>query len=360
MPTSFTVFSLGKQADIDTTEGNSLAENASALVGLSFGGPGNALLNNAQTFSPGATGFAGGTSTAYDQDNSPNETFKINGGPDQTFDSSVIYNATITYIDGTTATVTAVVFQDTAQNTYWAPEFAANSDQAAMEAKPIQSIKLDSVSGASFSGMSGSRESWNHVTCYLRGTRILTSQGERAIEEIAPDDFVHTRDNGLQRVLWVGQTSVLAMGKLAPVRLARGSLGPNIPQRDMYVSRQHRIMLRSKIAGRMSGSDEVFVPAIKLTQLDGIDEASAPVMVTYFHLLTERHEVIYVEGALSETLLPGPQARAAFSPEALEELETLFPGYTTKEFSPARPVFRGHQVENLIGRHKKNGVSLAY
>ncbi len=40
MPTSFSVISLGVLPDIDTQEGNNTAENAGALVGMTFGGPG--------------------------------------------------------------------------------------------------------------------------------------------------------------------------------------------------------------------------------------------------------------------------------------------------------------------------------
>ncbi|MEJ8560623.1 hypothetical protein QTO30_04845 [Yoonia sp. GPGPB17] len=69
MPTTFNVFSLGVLADIDTTEGNTLAENAGALVGLTFGGVNDALLNDAVSLAPGTGGFGGGTGTAYDQDN---------------------------------------------------------------------------------------------------------------------------------------------------------------------------------------------------------------------------------------------------------------------------------------------------
>ncbi len=359
MPTTFTVFSLGVLSDIDTTEGNTLAENAGALVGGVYGGPGNALLNNAQTFSPGTTGFAGGTATAYDQNNSPNENFRINGGANQTFDSSAIYNATITYSDGTTASITAVIFQDTAGNSYWAPEFSANADQTAMEAGPIQSLKLDSVSGDTFSGLTGDRQAWsNYVTCYVRGTRIATSTGERAIDTLSIGDAVATRDHGFQPIRWIGKTSVLAMGRMAPVRIKRDALGPNVPRQDLFVSRQHRMLLESKVAQRMFGTREVLVPAIKLTSVPGIDAAPRPCLVTYFHLLTERHEIIYAEGAPTETLLTGPLARSAMGQDAVDELESLFPGVIDENPGPARPIIANANANHLVMRHLKNTQQL--
>ena len=117
MPTTFDAISLGNLADIDTTEGNSVADNASALVGLTFGGVGDAIWKDFVSLCPGTGGFTGGTGTAYDQDNSPPENFRIDGGPNQVFDGTSIYNATITFNDGTTDTVTAVIFQDANGNT---------------------------------------------------------------------------------------------------------------------------------------------------------------------------------------------------------------------------------------------------
>ena len=94
---------------------------------MTFGGVGDALLNNAVTLSPGTTAFNSDGNTYYDMNDPTPETFSIDGGPDQGFDGTSVYNATITYIDGTTNTITAVIFQDTAGNTYWAPEFMFSS-----------------------------------------------------------------------------------------------------------------------------------------------------------------------------------------------------------------------------------------
>ncbi|MGL5012526.1 MAG: Hint domain-containing protein [Paracoccaceae bacterium] len=360
MPTTFTVFFLGTRADIDTTEGNNNAESAAALNGLTFGSAGNALLNSAQTFSPGTGGFGGGTAGVYDQDNGPAENFRINGGANQVFDSSAVYNATITYKDGTTAAITAVLFQDTLGRTYWAPEFTANTDQTAMNFAAIRSLTLNSVNTLTFSGLTADRQVWNYVTCYLRGTQIQMADGTRLIEDLQIGDLVLTRDHGPQPIRWIGCSVALARGKLAPVRIAKGALGPNTPNRDLYVSRQHRMLLQSKIAERMIGAAEVFVPAVKLMNLPGIEAAPGPVPVSYFHILTDRHEVIYAEGAPSETLMTGPQARKSLSAEALAELDALFPGVIAADLTPARPIFPGARVPQLLERHQKNHVALVH
>jgi hypothetical protein len=359
MPTTFTVFSLGKLSDIDTTEGNNFAEGAATLANRTFGATDTPLHLSAATFSPGPTGYAGGTSTSYDQDNSPAESFRINGGTAQVFDSTAIYNATITYDNGTTATITAVLFQDTAGNTYWAPEFTSGADQIAMEANPIRSLTLNSLSSNEFSGLTGNRLTWNYVTCYVRGTHILTDQGERPIEALVAGDLVMTKDHGLQPIRWIGCSSAVAMGKLAPVCISQGALGLGLPHRDMFVSRQHRMMLQSKIAQRMFGIPEMLVPAIKLTTLPGVDVDSRPALVDYFHILTDRHEVIFAEGAASETLLTGDQARRTMGADAVQELETLFPGLIDRATTPARPIIQNSRLTQFLQRHQKNGPQLA-
>ena len=165
MATTFNVFSLGVQASIDPTEGNNIAENASALVGQTFGSASAPLHQNIQELSTGSTGFGGGNSAAYDQNgNVSTDTFRIDGGGDQTFDATAGYNVTINYSDGTSATITGVIFQDTAGNTYLAPEFSSNTDQTALEAKAIESITLDSLFSGDFSGMTGDRVAGTYVT----------------------------------------------------------------------------------------------------------------------------------------------------------------------------------------------------
>jgi hypothetical protein len=356
MPTTFNVFQLGVRPIIDPTEGNTTAENAGALVGLTFGGPGSALLESAAVFSAGS--FSGGTATDYDMNNSlSNDTFRINGGALRTYDGSAVYNATITYLDGTTATITAVIIQDTAGRTYWVPEITANLDQAAMEANPIRSLTLDSLNGNVFSGTTGNRQTWDYLICYVRGTHILTPDGEVPIEDLGPGDLVVTRDNGPQPIRWIGCSSALARGKLAPVRFSKGALGRGLPHRDLMVSRQHRMLLRSPVVERMFGTPEVLVPAVKLLGLAGVDPVATGGLIDYFHLLTNQHEIIYAAGAPSETLLTGPEARKAIGPDQLEEIETLFPGLIDSVAIPVRSVVRDTRVSRLLDRHNRRQMS---
>jgi hypothetical protein len=357
MPTTFNVIFLGNFADLDTNEGNFFAENAGSLVGTTVGGFGDSLASRVQELTPGnaATDFDSDGNTYYDQNDPTPETFSIDGGAQQGFDASVVYDATLTYFDGTTASISAVVFQDTSGDTYLAPEFSNNSDQAALEAGPLLSISLDNLAGASFLGMSGSREAGDFAPCFAAGTRLATPDGWRPIEDLGIGDRLMTQDHGLQAVRWMGRATCRASGALVPVRIAAGALGYGLPCRDLLVSPQHRMLLRSRIAARMTGQREVLVPAKKLLGLPGVTLADDLATVTYLHLMFDQHEIIFAEGAPTESLPPGPQAIAALGPEVEAELRMLFPDLEARGVLPARPIPRGGEQRSLVSRHLRNG-----
>jgi hypothetical protein len=356
VPTTFNVIFLGSFADLDTIEGNNVAENAASLVGTTVGGVGDPLAGRVQQLTPdrGRTRFDRDGNDYYDQNDPMPETFRIDGGPDQGFDSSVVYNATITYLDGTTAQITAVVFQDVDGNTYLAPEFEDNADQAALETGPLLSISFDSLVGDAYLGMSASRERGDFVPCFVAGTRLATPSGWREVEMLSVGALVMTQDHGFEPIRWIGSATCPTEGAMVPIRIRAGALGPNMPCRDLTVSPQHRMVLRSRIAERMTGTREVLVPAKKLLGLPGVEEVRRGGTVTYLHLMFDAHEIIFAEAAPTESLLPGPQAIAALGPEAEAELRCLFPDLEARGLLPARPIPSGHVLRRLVERHRMN------
>ncbi|WP_299889744.1 Hint domain-containing protein [uncultured Ruegeria sp.] len=332
MPTTFTAISLGNIADIDSFEGNNIAENASALVGQTFGASGNALLNNAVTWSP-----VGNPGSVFEMNNTVgNDQFSIDGGPTQTFDGTSIFNATITYIDGTTANITAVVAQDVNGNAYLMPEFTANTDQVALEAGAIRSITLNSLNGNNFSGLTANRQSWDLVTCFTSGTLIRTNCGERSVEQLSVGDKIQTLDHGLQTLRWIGQRTVQAQGPFSPVLIQAGALGN---QRDLLVSQQHRMLLEDWRIELHTGHAEALLPAKQL--VNGRDIRILPGgAVTYFHLMFDQHELVWAEGCLSESFHPGIQGWNSLDDAARQEILSLFPELAADGISTYGPTAR--------------------
>ncbi|WP_232824983.1 Hint domain-containing protein [Primorskyibacter marinus] len=371
MATTFTVFSLGVMPIWDPVEGNNLVSTVAVNQSLgTYGSASDPLSFDRHEFSPAGNGFSGGAAGAYDTDNNvSNDQFSIDGGAPQTHDATMLFNATITYEDGTTADISAVLFQDTLGNTYWAPETSANADQAAINAQPIQSLELLSPIYANGS----TNEAYNLAAdrqdtlplCFSKGALVGCPCGERPVESLAAGDLVLTRDHGAVPIRWVGhrklsKTELDANPKLRPVRILAGALGDGFPTRDLVVSRQHRVLVQSKIAKRMFGAAEVLIPAIKLTELPGIFIDDAFDVVEYYHILLDTHEILHVEGTGAESLLTGPEALKSVGPDAREEILTILPQIADLKYIPksARLIPSGPQQKKLIARHLKNKKDL--
>lgn len=195
--------------------------------------------------------------------------------------------------------------------------------------------------------------------CFTPGALIDTPDGPRPVESLRPGDLIETRDHGPQPVLWIGHRQVTARQAAAapmlrPIRIAAGALGPGCPARDLVVSAQHRLLLRSRILARVTGAAEVLTPACQLLGWPGVERLPAGA-VTYLHLLCPRHEIVRVDGAWTETLYPGPELRKARSPMA-REIAALFPGLLAPEAAPApaRPLLRGRPLGEVRRRAGKN------
>lgn len=192
---------------------------------------------------------------------------------------------------------------------------------------------------------------------------IETGDGPVAIERLKLGDHVQTRDNGLHPFRWIGARRLvggLRTEKLRPIRIRRHALVINIPSQDLLVSPQHRVPLRSRIAQRMFGTDEVLVAAKQLCQLDGIDVETGMADVTYHHMLFDRHEVVISNGAETESLYTGPEALKSVGAEARREIFAIFPELAEHDFVPtaARQLVSGRMGRKLAWRHLQNRKAL--
>ena len=203
--------------------------------------------------------------------------------------------------------------------------------------------------------------------CFTRGTRMATPDGLRLIEQLRPGDLLLTRDHGVQPIRWIWARfrtldEVAAEPALRAVRIRKGALGAGLPKRVLYVSRQHRLLVRSRVARRVFGCDEVLVAAKDLTGLPGIDLAEPTHGITYFHLLLEDHEILFAEGAPAESLYLGGEALGALEPAARAELCAIY-GRDWQSFlselpEPVRPLAKGRKLHRLTARHRRNARPL--
>jgi len=174
--------------------------------------------------------------------------------------------------------------------------------------------------------------------CFAAGTVISTPDGEVPVENLDIGDLVLTKDHGPQAIRWVGRRKVVGRGKFAPILFKAGAIGN---ARDLRVSPQHRMLLVGWRAELYFGENEVLCAANNLLNDTTICKTPCD-EVEYFHLMFDRHEVIFAEGAPSESFLVGEFLCGADT-ALLVELRALFPDLDTSEAyrTPARQIAHG-------------------
>lgn len=196
------------------------------------------------------------------------------------------------------------------------------------------------------------------IICFTPGTRIATPKGEIAVEKLKCGDKVITRDNGAQTLRWVGRRDLspddMRMDEaFQPVLIRAGALGNGVPERDMLVSPQHRMLVKSDLAEVMFQEREVLIAAKHLTGLDGVDQVRTGA-VSYLHLMFDQHEVVLAEGAWAESFQPGDQSLRGIGAEQRDEILTLFPELDTlaglDTYSSARLSLKRHEAHTLVDR----------
>ncbi len=187
-----------------------------------------------------------------------------------------------------------------------------------------------------------------NIICFTPGTQIATPKGARDIASLKVGDLVVTRDHGLQPIRWIQQRTVPAIDRFAPIRIRPGVVTGQ--DRDLLVSPQHRMMFQGYRAELLFGESEVLVAAKHL--VDGIHVTQdAGGTVTYIHMMFDEHEVVYAEGAATESFHPGDVGLTAVSDPAREELFALFPALRTNANGygqTARRCLKRHECDLLV------------
>lgn len=157
--------------------------------------------------------------------------------------------------------------------------------------------------------------------CYAKGTGILTERGYVAIDEIQKDDKVVTKgsfdasgkvifsENTLKRVTFIGKFVIPNVTqRTAPVCFTTGSIGENVPSKDLIVSPNHSIIFNGN---RVSA--EWFVNGTSVYRMSDVK------LMEYYVIELEDHSVIDANGALSESMLGDSSAFISIhEPEKIE------------------------------------------
>jgi Hint domain/RTX calcium-binding nonapeptide repeat (4 copies) len=133
------------------------------------------------------------------------------------------------------------------------------------------------------------------LICYHRGTMIRTADGDMPVENMTEGDFVMTLSGKARPVRWIGRQSYhrrFLEGKrsLTPVCITAGALGADLPQRDLWLSPLHAILI-----------DNVLVRAQDLVNEISIIQGFTTDLVEFFNIELDSPDVIFAEGVLAES-----------------------------------------------------------
>ncbi len=182
--------------------------------------------------------------------------------------------------------------------------------------------------------------------CFVAGTLIDTSDGPVAVEELEVGMTVLTRDNGGQKLRWIGRSTRTATGKHAPVRIAANALGRHDA---IELSPSHRVLLCSATAEMLFGQEEVLVPAHHLINDKTIQRRADGQVVTYFHLLFDQHEIIRGNGLESESYHPGAASLGGLDAETRAEFFDLMGDKWQTYQNMKRPTLKSYETRALLG-----------
>ena len=135
------------------------------------------------------------------------------------------------------------------------------------------------------------------VACYCPGTLILTEAGEVPVERLHVGDQVVTVSGALEPIRWIGRRSyhprtLAGRTHLLPIRIKAGALADGTPRRDLLVSPLHAMLI-----------DGVLVPAHALLNGTTVVREQGMQEVSYVHIELAQHDVVWAEGAASETFV---------------------------------------------------------
>ncbi|HVC59311.1 MAG TPA: Hint domain-containing protein [Acetobacteraceae bacterium] len=143
-------------------------------------------------------------------------------------------------------------------------------------------------------GTTGAEPMLAPTLCFVAGTTILTPHGEARVETLRVGGCVTLAAGGTARIVWIGKGKVLATrgrrSAATPVILRKGSLGDNVPNRDLRVTKGHAFHI-----------DGVLIPVEFLVNHRSILWDDRAQEVALYHIELEAHDVLLANGAPAES-----------------------------------------------------------
>jgi hypothetical protein len=154
------------------------------------------------------------------------------------------------------------------------------------------------------------------VSCFLKGSRILTTKGYILVENLKVGDEVITKGNIKNNVVseigdfnnkkgkikWLGYFT----SGCNPICFKKDCFGINTPMNDLYVSPDHGIIWKNRM-----------LPAKKFINNKTIYKVKNASNNIYYHIELDKHSAIISEGILTESYLETNTNRYSFTNQSV-------------------------------------------
>jgi len=169
------------------------------------------------------------------------------------------------------------------------------------------------------------------VNCYLSGMRILTSDGPVDVSQLKIGDRVITFSGKEKPIKWIGRTRFERKSNeswptnVMPVKVARFALDGRAPNADLFLSEGHAIYLDGLLI--QAGS---LINGKTITRYSAVDRE----VLEYFQIELTDHDVVFAEGAATDTFLPSLDRKLFDNWREYDALYGAEPLSNTTPFAP--------------------------
>jgi len=268
--------------------------------------------SNCMYYTPTNTSMSITGSITFDGSNNPNAQFFIVSGNSLSFPSG---NLNIQLINGAQAgnifwvsAIDSITFSDLPTICTIYGNFIASASISFTSEPSVINGTLLAKKSISFINDDGNITINAPVICYLKGSKILTSKGYVAIENIYVDDEIVTKntivnnkylkyntnnEEELKKVIWISSFTPANLNNDSfPICFKAGTFGENLPIEDLFISPNHSIFINNQLicAKHLVNGTTIFQDTSKIT-------------LEYYHLELNTHSLIIANGLLAESYL---------------------------------------------------------
>ncbi len=190
--------------------------------------------------------------------------------------------------------------------------------------------------------------------CFATGTRISTLNGDVPVESLHPGDLLLTLDSGPQPLVWTGRRRLVFDDNNAaqrPILLRQGAISPDLPWRDLRLSPQHRLMIRTGGTEVPGPQNDGLAACVSFDGQPFVRRMNGCREITYHTLLLPRHEIILAEGVPVESLYPTEYALSLLTGMQRLQVHAALPWLTrdvrASYGEPARPLIPTKDAKTL-------------